>query len=634
MKPIAKRLGGNTFVVSFILVVAAALRFYGFPNTPFTFDEVSAWSRTNFTNFSDLLHQGIAPDGHPALIQVTLNFIHQTFGEEEWKFKLPFLLMGIASVWLIYKIGNVWFGETCGLLTAAFIATIQFTVMYSQIARPYASGLFFVLLTVRCWSACLIEKRSDVWLIGFVLSGALCAYNHYFSLLMAAVIGITGLFFIDRETRTKYLLACIAAIVLFLPHLSITIHQFGIGGVAWLSKPTIGFALQHVHYIFEFSNVVLFTTAAIALLGAALSFSKRFGFHQSVSNVSKNSLRIICAAWFITPIAIGFFYSTFRTPVLQHSVLIFSLPFLPLLLFSFFPTLNWKTTATLVLIMMSANVYGLVCVRNHYNVFYNQQFDRFIIKTKQATETQRGKGLLLLNESETYTSYYQRKYNTQLPFVYWPDFISTNPNTFRQFLDSSNADYVVACNIPYDNVLLIKEQFSFLVDKEEGASYSFFVFAKSADKALPNDIIFNEQIVKPDSNVQTIHSEFGPTFSKPYYKIITNVYNQLNAELHVRNLPLNCKASVVFSIEDSTKSFVWFEKPLRDFIRADSTEGIARITYNMRDVELGSAKPNIKVYVWNKAFESFTVDAMQVELEEGNPLIYGLFEPVPSPCTR
>src|SRR5690349_15328183 len=116
MTPLSKRLGGNTFVIGFILLVATALRFYGFPDIPFTFDEVSAWSRTNFTDFSQLIHQGVAPDGHPALIQILLNYIHQWCGDEEWKFKLPFLLMGIASVWLMYRLGEVWFGVTSGLL--------------------------------------------------------------------------------------------------------------------------------------------------------------------------------------------------------------------------------------------------------------------------------------------------------------------------------------------------------------------------------------------------------------------------------------------------------------------------------------------------------------------------------------
>ena len=51
----------------------------------------------NVTNFNELI-QCVKPDGYPALIQVTLNFIHQHFSGEEGKLKLAFLLVAVAYV--------------------------------------------------------------------------------------------------------------------------------------------------------------------------------------------------------------------------------------------------------------------------------------------------------------------------------------------------------------------------------------------------------------------------------------------------------------------------------------------------------------------------------------------------------
>lgn len=131
------------YLLLFIILVGTMLRFYGFPHIPFMYDEVSAWARTGYTNFHDLIDKGVKGDGHPAAIQVFLNYWRLVAGDSEAAFKFPFLLMGLFSIWLVFLIAKCWFNRSVGYLSAAFIACLQYAVMYSQIARPYMSGLFF-----------------------------------------------------------------------------------------------------------------------------------------------------------------------------------------------------------------------------------------------------------------------------------------------------------------------------------------------------------------------------------------------------------------------------------------------------------------------------------------------------------
>lgn len=126
---------GKQGTIIIVLTVGTVLRFYGFPHIPFTYDELSAWGRTDFTSFRELIDHGVRGDGHPALIQVFLFYWRKLFGDSEASFKFPFLLMGIASIYLSYLLGKKWFSETTGLLSAAFVSVLQYTVMYSQIAR-------------------------------------------------------------------------------------------------------------------------------------------------------------------------------------------------------------------------------------------------------------------------------------------------------------------------------------------------------------------------------------------------------------------------------------------------------------------------------------------------------------------
>lgn len=78
------------------------------------YDEVSAWGRTGFSSFSELIQKGVKGDGHPAGIQVFLNYWRMLAGDTEAAFKFPFLIMGILSIWLAFRIGKFWFNDTVG----------------------------------------------------------------------------------------------------------------------------------------------------------------------------------------------------------------------------------------------------------------------------------------------------------------------------------------------------------------------------------------------------------------------------------------------------------------------------------------------------------------------------------------
>ena len=138
----------NQLTILLILFIGSILRFYNYVEIPFTHDEFSALFRLNFDSFSELIEKGVKVDGHPAGVHVFLYYWTKVFGSSEWIVKLPFTIFGIVSIWIIYLIGRKWFNETVGLISAAFIASIQFTVIYSQIARPYISGMFFSLIMV------------------------------------------------------------------------------------------------------------------------------------------------------------------------------------------------------------------------------------------------------------------------------------------------------------------------------------------------------------------------------------------------------------------------------------------------------------------------------------------------------
>ena len=191
-------------LLGIIMLVAAVLRLWKLGQVPFMHDEFSALLRTRFDNFHDFIQQGVMPDSHPIGVQLFLWGWVKLFGWNEFWVKLPFVLMGIGSVYLIYLIGRQWFNRKVGLFSAAFFAVSQFTIFYSQLARPYSAGLFFVLLMAYFWYKVVFgTKTTKRDYIGFALSAWACSLMQYFSIAQAGLIFDSGRYqeYSDHRTR-------------------------------------------------------------------------------------------------------------------------------------------------------------------------------------------------------------------------------------------------------------------------------------------------------------------------------------------------------------------------------------------------------------------------------------------------
>ena len=65
-------------------------------------------------------------------------------GTHDFTVKILFVFMGISSIYLSYYLAKSWYNYKVGLLVSSYISTIQFTVLYSLIARPYISTILCI----------------------------------------------------------------------------------------------------------------------------------------------------------------------------------------------------------------------------------------------------------------------------------------------------------------------------------------------------------------------------------------------------------------------------------------------------------------------------------------------------------
>lgn len=369
-------------LLGIIILVASLLRLWKLGEVPFMHDEFSALIRTDYDNLRDLVVQGIIADTHPAGVQFFLFLWAKLVGWSELWIKLPFALMGIASIYLVFKVGKQWFNNKVGLLAAAFFAVSQFTVFYSQLARPYIAGMFAVLLFAVFWNKILFDAKSPSLFtcIGFAISAALAALAHSFSTAQAGLMFLTGLFFLPKPRRKAYWLSGLGAVVLYSPNLPIFYHQLieegGIGG--WLDMPKSTFLIDFVQYTMNYAPLFIFATGIVMLLPVILQCRQKRSY----------PIRWAALAWFLIAFGVAYVYSMVREPILQQSTLIFSYPFLIIIGFSLFKnnTMTRLQTAAVVAVLLFAGASTLITTRAHYDLMYHQGFDQIAVMMQEDNE--------------------------------------------------------------------------------------------------------------------------------------------------------------------------------------------------------------------------------------------------------
>jgi len=334
-------------------------------------DELSAITRLKIDGFKNILDQSVMTgDMHPAGIQLFEEFWSALFGTSEIALRFPFVIMGVLSIWLTFLIGKNYVNQKTGLIAAALLTVTYFPIIHSELARPYSPGLLFSLLTAWFWLKLLFNesKSSKNWKysIALGLSFALAMYTHYFAFMFVGFIGITGLFFIKKENALPYLLSGLIAILLFIPHLHITIYHLTIdGGLQWLGKPSDFWLFEFLFYVFNSSWDLI-----IGILGLILLSFYKGKKHQP--KCSKSVL--IFGIWFFGIYLIGHIFSLVSSPILKFPVMLFPLPFLFLLIgnvFSRLPKKTFKIALYGILIM------GLLSTIFQKKLYGNEHFGVF-----------------------------------------------------------------------------------------------------------------------------------------------------------------------------------------------------------------------------------------------------------------
>jgi hypothetical protein len=637
------KLTPKSWLLILIMTVATAVRFYGFSSWSLTNDELSALLGFSYGSLYNNIFTYVATDFHPAGTQIMIWFWCKIFGTSVAALRFPFVLMGILSVYLIYLTSRKWFNYYAAVLITATLAVSQFAILYSQIARPYSAGLFFVSLTLHGWNGFVFlqknQKPKFVSLILFIVGMILSMYNHYFSFMMVAIIGISGLFMVSKMNRKMYIFCGIGALLLFLPHLKISINQFSAGGLGWLAAPEGDYFKLYAKYMFNQSKWYLFFILFIGLIAAV----------KLPYKLPENKLKWLALLWFLLPLLIAYFYSIYVSPVLQHSILIFSYPFILFFIFSLTPN-NQKAVFVLVPLILLLGTYQIYGI-NKFNG--SNEFARFKEIATHIDDADKKYGAANITRAinvtdSSYIGYYLSKLNNKSPFVFYNNAGREQLSEVVKIVSGAKTPYFLYCwtnsNCPPELNHIIQDAYPYLIRKEHYFNSEFYLYSKNnndsmnqfktiesiymqnyehGQKYFSNPISTGKDSAKATNTFEIMNDkiEYSSTFSAPLKEITESPSNIIHASVQLKTFAKDDDALLVFSINHGEENYFWSGLNLKSFV---SSTGVWNTCYfSIRLPLVKAADDNIAIYVFNQFKKNIQIDNLTIKVEKGNQNLYG-----------
>ena len=128
-----------------------------------------------------------APPLLPSLIEWSLIL----FGSSgKWVPFLPGLLLGSATVPLVWWVGRRWFGAAAGVAAAGLIALSEFHILLSRSALTDAPMLFFLVLAVWLFHEALTSSNWRLSIVAGVATGL--AWSTKYNGWLPLAIGVSG----------------------------------------------------------------------------------------------------------------------------------------------------------------------------------------------------------------------------------------------------------------------------------------------------------------------------------------------------------------------------------------------------------------------------------------------------------
>lgn len=128
-------------------------------------------------------------------------------------------------------------------------------------------------------------------------------------------------------------------------------------------------------------------------------------------------------------------------------------------------------------------------------------------------------------------------------------------------------------------------------------------------------------------------TEWSPTFSVPLGNILSHHNNFIDVATDVKTAHDNTEALLVATLEKNGEVLFFSGTDFKSFYEPGLyPDGWFSVHHSVKlaDINLHHTDLWLNVFVWNKSKDNIIIDNLSVTVREGNPLLYGLYEKLPS----
>lgn len=616
----------NRYWIIVILLLGTALRLACLESFSLTNDELSIITGVkNCGNLSEVLNKGVKTDGHTAFLAIFVFVIGKLFGWSAIALRLPMVIFGIASIWYSYLIGKKWFNPTIGLALAGMIACLEFSLINSQIVRPYSPGFFFYLSFIYYWSVFLFDRPiNKSWIIILVsILAALAASTHYFCALSVGITGIIGLFYLAKENWKGYLVIGILSLILVSPNWFVLMNQLsGEKSVSWIGYSSPNFIFTHIKYVLNNSFIVLIVCLLPFLVWLTKNKSNRISKFQ-----------FLAFLFFILPYLGILIYETLVQPAMQSRYLYFSFPFLLLFFLSFLEDnrISKCLALTIVCITLGSSVFiNKTYSTDHFGEFKKIAEDHF--QWGQEYNAENTLSVSLIN-SEKYLKYYFDELDINPPTMVYLN-KKLKHQEITRLVDESNKDYFIfswsSIQTPLELYEIIMQKYPHIEKQNIYYNSAITLFSKKENNT---SILFNQSLdynnetwkywvvnrknldSKDSIALESLNNE--RRYSSKFEAPISQLTIDLEDNYIVASVNFESKTEIdpllVLSLTRGKEKILWRSSHFKDYLSTSESSKV----FLCKKLPM-HAKPSdvLKVFVWNNTGDEFKITNLAVKIKK------------------
>ena len=429
MKNILDKLQENKWLV-LILLVAVILRVYKIDFQSLWMDEIYTLNVASSNHsFSTIISEVNLRESFPYLYFFIMNTMFTLFGDTSIVARIPSVIFGVATVWMMYKLGKEAYSKNVGLIAALLITFNEYAIFHSQDARAYSMYLLCLLFCYYKFIKYIKEdtKRNMIW---YAVSAGILLNSNFFSVLNVLAQGfilVFILFSLDKTERANYFkrILIIAGIVFlfFIPN-AYKFYLLSQFKSSWIPAPSNDGLTNILKEFISVSEILVFVYGLLFTYFIVKVFSQKQT--KNIKEIISNKLvfnYLILFTWISLVVVVILLKSYLSSSLYVSRYFISIFPAIILAIsIAFVNIKNIQVRLSYLALLVFFMAFDLVVVKRYYHTPIKAQF-------REASDMVK---FYNPNKDVVYTS-----------LKYWYDYFLTNNGQKFEVVDKANLSVLV-----------------------------------------------------------------------------------------------------------------------------------------------------------------------------------------------